>query len=278
LRRHDGEYRYFLARAVAVRNDAGEVERWLGSSTEIHDQKMAEEALRRSEKLAAAGSLAASLAHEINNPLNSVVNMVYLALQDNTLSESTRRLLDGADSELTRVAQFTTQTLRFHKQSNAPTPVDLGEIMESVFAMYAPRLRTSSVHLERDYRTTEKLCCFNSELRQVFANLIGNSLDAIGRDGQIRVRIRASRSWLEGQPGIRVLVADTGHGIPAALRKRVFEPFMSTKEVTGMGLGLWVTDGIIKKHKGRIALRSSTDPLRHGTVFSMFFPLDGPLN
>jgi PAS domain S-box-containing protein len=274
LRRHDGEYRYFLARAVAIRNEAGEIERWLGSSTDIHDQKLAEEALRRSEKLATAGRLAASMAHEINNPLNSIINTVYLALQDSTLSENSRRLLDAADKELTRVAQFTTQTLRFHKQSNAPAPVDLGEIMDSVFAMYAPRLRTSAIQLDRDYRTTEKLCCFNSELRQVFANLIGNSLDAIGRDGLIRVRIRTSRSWTDGEPGIRVLVADTGHGIPETLRKRVLEPFMSTKEVTGLGLGLWVTDGIVKKHHGRIALRSSTDPVRHGTVFSLFFPSD----
>jgi signal transduction histidine kinase len=150
--------------------------------------------------------------------------------------------------------------------------------MDSVFAMYAPRLRNSSIQLERDYRTGEKLVCFNSELRQVFANLIGNALDAIGHDGRVRVRICEARSWDgKAKPGIRVLVADTGHGIPASLRKRVFEPFMSTKEITGMGLGLWVTEGIVKKHNGCIVLRSSTHPARHGTVFSLFFPFGAPL-
>jgi PAS domain S-box-containing protein len=276
LRRHDGVYRYFLARAVPIRDEAGRIERWLGSSTEIHDQKLAEEALRRSEKLATAGRLAASMAHEINNPLASVVNAVYLALQDSTLTGETRDLLKAADQELARVAQFTTQTLRFHKQSTAPALVDLGEIMDSVFAMYAPRLRTSSIRLDRDYRTQEKLRCFNSELRQVFANLIGNALDAIGQKGRLRVCVKRGRAWdKDAADGIRVIVADTGHGIPVELRKRVFEPFVSTKEATGVGLGLWVTEGIIQKHSGRIALRSSTDPVRHGTVFSLFFPIGG---
>jgi hypothetical protein len=276
LRRHDGVYRYFLARAVPIRDEAGHIERWLGSTTEIHNQKLAEEALRRSEKLTTAGRLAASMAHEINNPLASVVNAVYLALQDPTLTGKTRDLLNAADQELTRVAQFTTQTLRFHKQSTAPALVDLSEIMESVFAMYAPRLRTSSIKVNREYRTKEKLLCFDSELRQVLANLIGNALDAISQDGRLRVCVKRGRAWdNSAADGIRVIIADTGHGIPADLQKRVFEPFVSTKEATGVGLGLWVTEGIVKKHHGRIVVRSSTDPVRHGTIFCLFFPFDG---
>ena len=273
LRRHDGIYRTFLARAVSVHNQTGQVERWLGSSTDIHDQKLAEDSLRRSEKLATAGRLAASMAHEINNPLASVVNSVFLALQDVTLSEETRKRLEDADQELIRVAQFTTQTLRFHKQSVAPGSVSLDEIMDSVLLMYASRLRGSSTRVEREYGTHEKLHCFSSELRQVFANLVGNALDAVGSGGILQIRIRAARAWdSAGARGIRVTIADSGIGIPEELRPRLFEPFVSTKEATGVGLGLWVSRGIVQKHGGRIGLRSSTHPSRHGTVFSLFFP------
>ncbi len=277
LRRHDGVYRTFLARAVAVRNEAGQIERWLGSSTDIHDQKMAEDALRKSEKLATAGRLAASMAHEINNPLSSVVNSVYLALQDVTLSHETRKRLEDADQELVRVAQFTTQTLRFHKQSVAPGLVSLSEVMDSVLAMYGSRLQASATKVEREYLTQEKLHCFSSELRQVFANLVGNALDAVGTGGNLRVRIQSARAWdATGTRGIRVTIADSGIGIPPDLRVRLFEPFVSTKEVTGVGLGLWVSRGIVQKHRGRIALRSNNQPARHGTVFSLFFPFDAP--
>ncbi len=273
LRRQDGAYRRFLARAVPVRNGAGHIERWLGSSTDTHDQKLAEEALRRSEKLTTAGRLAASMAHEINNPLMSVINSVYLALQDPSLSAETRLRLQDADQELLRVSQFTTQTLRFHRQSVAPGPADLAEIMDSVLAMYAPRVRSLSARIDIDYRTREPLHCFRGEIRQVFANLIGNSLDAIGQGGRLRVRLGNGRSWdAAGSRGIRVTVADSGSGIPVELRSRLFEPFVSTKEITGVGLGLWVTQAIVHKHNGRIAFHSCTEPSRRGTVFSVFLP------
>jgi PAS domain S-box-containing protein len=274
LRRHDGVYRYFLSRAVPMHDGEGRIQRWLGSTTDIHDQKMAEDALRRTEKLSAAARLAASMAHEINNPLNSVVNTLYLALQDPNLSEGTSSLLKLADQELARVIQVSTQMLRFHKQSTAPALVDLSETMDSVIAMYGPRLSSNSITVEREYRTHEKLHCFNDEIRQVFANLISNSLDAIKDRGQLRVRITSGRMWDDARtPGIRVTVADTGEGIPPELQKRVFEPFFSTKENTGTGLGLWVSEEIIKKHNGRIVLRSSTGAARHGTVFSLLLPL-----
>jgi hypothetical protein len=273
LRRHDGVYRCFLARAVAVRNEAGEIERWLGSSTDIHEQKLAEDALRRSEKLATAGRLAASMAHEINNPLASVMNSVYLALQDVTLSTQTRRVLTEADQELVRAAQFTAQTLRFHKQSAAPQPADLGEIMDSVLTMYSSRIKSSRTQVEREYGTEERLHCYNSELRQVFANLIGNALDAMKEAGRLRIRIRAGTAWNgTGGDGIRVTVADTGVGIPADQHGRLFEPFVSTKEETGVGLGLWVSQGIVQKHQGSILIRGCTHPARHGTVVLLFFP------
>ncbi len=179
LRRHDGAYRYFLARAVPMRDEAGRVTRWLGSTTDIHDQKVAEEGLRRTEKLSAAARLAASMSHEINNPLNSVVNFLYLALLDPTLNGDTRNYLTLADQELSRAVQVATQMLRFHNQSTAPALVDLSATMDSVLNFFKSRLESRSIVVEREYRTREKLRCFNEELRQVFANLISNSLDAL---------------------------------------------------------------------------------------------------
>jgi PAS domain S-box-containing protein len=273
LRGEDGTYRHFLARALAMRNEAGEIERWVGSCTDIHDQKLSEEALRRSEKLAATGRLAASIAHEINNPLSSVTNSLYLALQDPAVSDETRGYLRLAEQELARVTHITTQTLRFHKQSKAAALADLAETMNSVLILFGPRLMARHIEVHRELDEHVRLSCFDDELRQVFANLVSNSLDATPSHGRLRVRVR--KTVATGKPGIRVTVADTGSGIPTTARARIFEPFFSTKDATGIGLGLWVSDGIIRKHCGRIQLRTSTDPGRHGTVMSLFFPADG---
>jgi PAS domain S-box-containing protein len=276
IRRHDGMYRSFLARAVAVRNPDGTIERWLGSATDIHDQKLAEEALRRTEKLAATGRLAASIAHEINNPLEAVTNALYLALMDTSLRQDTRSFLKIAEQELARVAQVTTQTLRFHRQSVAATSVDLAEIMDSAFSLFAPRFEACHIEVHRDYTPGQLLYCRADELRQVFANFLSNALDATRQGGRVRIRIHASRDCGPADcPGIRVSIADTGHGVPVHLRRSIFEPFISTKDATGTGLGLWVSEGIVQKHKGRISLRSRTDAPHQGTVFSLFFPLDG---
>ena len=276
LRRHDGVYRYFLTRALPIRDREGKVERWLGCTIDIHDQKIAEEGVRRSEKLAAMGRLAAAMAHEINNPLTAVTNSLYLALQDPALSNETRGFLKLADQELARAVQVATQTLRFHKQSSTPARTDVTDILDSVFALYAPKFRSASIALEREYMDRGELYCFSAELRQVFANVISNSVDAMSSGGRLRVRVRKSKGW-NGvtTDGIKVVVADTGEGIPYSLQRTIFEPFVSTKESTGTGLGLWVSEGIVKKHNGRIALRSSAAPVRHGTTVSIFFPLDG---
>ncbi len=270
LRRHDGSFRYFLARALPLLNAAGEVERWVGSCADIHDQRLAEEALRRSEKLAATGRLAASIAHEINNPLSSVINTLYLALQDANLAPQTRELLQTADEELARVSQITTQTLRFHRQSKAAAWADVAEIMAAVLGLFRRRFAERRIEILTEYGPETRIRCLEDELRQVFVNLVSNALDATPDSGRLRVRVRGV-----GRDGVRVTVADTGCGIPEAMRPRIFEPFFSTKDETGIGLGLWVSHGILRKHAGRIRLRSATSPERHGTVFSLFFPRDG---
>ncbi|MGA3130557.1 MAG: PAS domain-containing sensor histidine kinase [Terracidiphilus sp.] len=276
LRRHDGVYRHFLSRAIPVSGDDGQIDRWLGSSTDIHEVKLAEEALRRSEKLSTAAQLAASMAHEINNPLSSVTNLIYLALQDPGLSEAGKQHLKMADEELARVAQIARQTLRFHKQSSFPALADPCALMDSVLGLFARRFDGALITLERDYRTAEKLYCFSDDMRQLFASLISNSLEAIGEGGRIRIRISLARSRrVSGERGIRVSVADSGSGIPHDLKGHVFEPFVSTNKLTGTGLGLWVSEGIVRKHSGRIAFRSTFGKPDHGTTFSMFFPFGG---
>ena len=276
MRRFDGDYRHFIARALPTVNDHGVIDRWLGSITDVHDQKLAEEALRRSEKLATAGRLAASIAHEINNPLAGVTNSIYLALLDGELSSSTRTYLEMADQELARVAHITTQSLKFHKQSVSPEFADLGEVMRSALALFAPRFRSKQVTVQIEMEAGISVWCLSDDVRQVFTNLLSNSLDATRDQGRIRVRIKPCSTLGRSRvPGVRVVIADTGQGVPEAIRPRIFEPFVSTKLETGIGLGLWISDGIVKKHGGRIRFRSRTGPKRPGTVISLFFPANG---
>jgi PAS domain S-box-containing protein len=276
MRRHDGVFRHHLARAIPTWNRAGKVTHWVGSITDIDDEKKNDELLRRTEKLAAAGRMAASLAHEINNPLASVTNALYLALQDPDLSSTTRQYLKLADRELSRVAQVTSHALRFHKQSNFPTHAELGEIMESVLTLYKGRIQASSIYLDRQYRTNERLHCGSDDLRQAFSHLLSNAVDAMPHGGRLQIRIRVARAW-DGTDtsGIKVIIADSGVGIPSNFLSQVCDAFTSTKEITGTGLGLWVVNDIARKHNGHFVIRSRTDARHHGTVAVLYFPFLG---
>jgi PAS domain S-box-containing protein len=278
LRRNDGEYRSFLARGVALRNGAGAIERWIGTCVDVHDQKLSEQALRRSEKLAAAGRLAASVAHEINNPLEAVTNLLFLLANSPSLDRTAREYVNTAQQELARVAEITTQMLRFHKQSTAPAPARIADMLDSILALYRARIIASEIQLTRDYRMTEPLTCLAGDIRQALANVIGNAIDATPRNGRLRVRLRHSRDWKTRRRfGIRVTIGDTGRGIEKLNIERIFEPFFSTKGITGTGLGLWITTDLIHKHRGDIALRSTTNFGASGTVFSIFLPFEAGL-
>ena len=232
-------------------------------------QREAEEALRRSEKLAVAGRLAASIAHEINNPLEAIVNLVYLARNSETLDDA-REFLRLAESELARVSAITNETLKFYRQPNKPTQLQVAPILESLLVLYNQKLQGANIKVETEFSSTEPIVAFGGELRQMFSNLLTNAIDA-SRNGRIFLRVRPAVDRA-GKPGVRVLVADTGSGIPAAMKRAIFEPFVSTKGLRGTGLGLWVTSEIVEKHGGRIRVRSSTLPERHGTVFNVFLP------
>jgi signal transduction histidine kinase/HAMP domain-containing protein len=252
--------------------------RWVGTVViETTQRRRSEDALRKTEKLAAAGRLAASIAHEINNPLEAVTNLLYLLHNHPTLDVEAKQYAEMAQSELGRVSQITQQTLRFYRQSTQPTPGNLGEIMDSVLLLHNARIHGANVEVEREYAAAGiDLRSFGGELRQLFANLIGNAVDAMPRGGRLRVRVRPSNAWYGTQlvPGVRVTIADTGCGMSDEIRRRIFEPFFTTKEATGTGLGLWVSEEIVMKHSGVLHVRSRTTAPT-GTIFSIFFPYDG---
>jgi PAS domain S-box-containing protein len=270
---HDGRPRSWLAHLYPVRTET-EPTRWVGAIlVDTTEQKRGEETLRRTEKLAATGRLAASIAHEINNPLEAVTNLLYLIRQEN-LSPETARFAELAQQEVTRVSEITQQTLRFYRQSTLPAVSNVSELLDSVLTLHLGRIQTLQVDLHRNYQDDLPLFCFAGELRQLFANLIGNALDAMTPDGG-RLIVRAHSSHQNGFSGIRVSVADTGCGISQEARRHIFEPFFTTKEATGTGLGLWVSEQIVRKHHGSVRVRSRSKAPATGTVFSIFFPATG---
>ena len=273
LRRHDGQYLWFLHRASPRKDADGRVIEWIGTSTDIALQKHTEQSLRQTEKLAAVGRLAASIAHEINNPLESVTNLLYLLSQNQSLDQDARSFVKTAQDELARVSATATQTLRFHKQSSSASPTRPSELIESVLALYRSRIASAGIHVTSEYERTELLHCRAGELRQALGNVIGNAIDALRRGGSLRIRKRPSYNWTDQTVrGVRITIADNGCGIQPEDRGRLFEPFFTTKGLIGTGLGLWVTKDFICRHNGTISLRSSTKPGASGTTVSIFLP------
>ena len=257
-----------------------EAVRWVGAIVvETTERKRSEEALRKTEKLAAAGRLATSIAHEINNPLEAVTNLLYLLRHQPSLDEEATAYADLAQQEISRVAEMTQQTLRFYRQSTLPMVANIGELLESVLTLFTGRMLALQIKVSRKMGPDLDLYCFSGELRQVFANLIGNAVDAMAQGGHLWLSVRRSRSWVDGTPGIRLFVADSGCGMTQATRLRIFEPFFTTKEATGTGLGLWVSGEIIGKHNATVRVvsrpSSAANGRQSGSVFMLFFPENG---
>jgi signal transduction histidine kinase len=274
----------WLASAYPVRTMSKQV-RWVGVIVlDASDRKRSEEALRKSEKLAVTGRLAASIAHEINNPLEAVTNLLFLLRNFSNLNEQATHYVDMAEFEVRRVAEITQQTLRFYRQSTLPARTSMAELLDSVLSLYQGRLHTLGINVERDYDPKMDLFCFAGEIRQVIANLVGNSIDAASTGTRILIRARRSRNWKNPeQAGVRFAVADTGSGMEPDVKERIFEAFFTTKDVTGTGLGLWVSHEIITKHRGLVHVRSRAAqpgyPERPtGTVFELFLPDDPQLD
>ena len=270
LRGADGAFRQFLTLAMPVRDAQNRIVRWFGTNTDITEQQRSQEALRQTEKLAATGRLAASIAHEINNPLEAVTNLVYLARKQPL---NVQKYLKLADEELDRIAQITKNTLGFYRDSASPSEVNISQILEEVQGLYGRKLLFKKITLRAEYGEDIKIVGFPGELRQIFANLIANAIEAISENGCLSIRAsKVSAGGASGRAGVRVTFLDNGAGIPAANRKKIFEPFYTTKKDVGTGLGLWLTLGLITKHTGSLRLRSSVEPGKSWTAFSVFLP------
>jgi signal transduction histidine kinase len=230
----------------------------------------AQEALRRSEKLAVTGRLAASIAHEINNPLEAVTNLLYL-MRDCPDGEKGKRYLEAADQELARVAEITRHTLRFYREPNHPVDTQVEGVVRSVLVLYHSRLAAANVEAGLEVFAPEAAVLSSpGELRQVIANIVGNAIDAMRHGGRLRLRLSVE-SGPEG-PRVRLTIGDTGSGIPRSLLPTIFEPFVTTKGETGTGLGLWVTGEILRRNGWKMQVRTRCGPLRSGTVFSIVMP------
>ncbi|WP_158787426.1 hybrid sensor histidine kinase/response regulator [Granulicella sp. L46] len=270
----DGSTHWLDAWGKSVFSPDGTVTRLIGINVDITDRKLAEKALIQNEKLAAVGRLASSIAHEINNPLESVTNLLYLAEMSQS-PQDVREYLAAADIELQRVSAITNQTLRFHKQSTNPTEMNSHALIESILALHNSRLTNSRIKTEKQLRCLRTVFCFEGEIRQVLNNLISNALDAMHSEGgRLLVRCHERRDWRSGRTGISITVADDGPGMASETVSKVFDAFFTTKGIGGTGLGLWISQEIIQRHQGRLLLRSSQRLGRRGTVFSVFLPFN----
>ncbi|ABF42520.1 multi-sensor signal transduction histidine kinase [Candidatus Koribacter versatilis Ellin345] len=264
-----GEVRWVRAVGRGFYDETGNPVRFDGVTMDITERRKAEEALRSSEKLAATGRLAATIAHEINNPLEAVTNFIYLAKTTDGVSDQVRSYLEIADQELGRVSHIARQTLGFYRDSSGPILMSVPDIVQDVVNLYQRKLLYKSLELKLDVQSDLTIRGLAGEMRQVLANLLVNAIDASNDGGRIWIRARRVVDLKTGGKAVRLTVGDSGIGMNEEVRKKLFTPFFTTKSDVGTGLGLWVTRGMVEKAKGRIRVRSRQGI---GTVFSMLFP------
>jgi signal transduction histidine kinase len=268
----DKRQRWISARGLATFNEAHEFTGMTGTVQDITDRMTQEATLRQSEKLAATGRLAATIAHEINNPLEAVTNLIYLCKTDTTVPPAVQRLLETADGELARVAQIAQQTLGFYRDTTRPGEIDLSAMLHGIVDLFARKLQFKRLACRTHIQPGLRLFGLQGEIRQVFSNLFVNAIDASENS---ELTLRATGRVLNGRPGVSCLIADRGTGVQPAVRGRLFSPFITSKHSVGTGLGLWVTRGIVEKHGGSILYRTRTEPPT-GTIFRVFLPTEVP--
>jgi len=244
-----------------------------GCVRDVTARKQMEQKLRVTEKLAATGRLAATISHEINNPLEAVTNLIFLAKEDASLSPHIRTLLQGADRELQRVAHIARQTLGFYRDTTAPVTVNFAELLDDILELYQGKMAQKKLRVKTRFDRSCEIRGLLGEMRQVFSNVLVNAIEASPLEGTLILRVGMGRAGNHpATAGVRVIIADHGPGIPAQSRAHLFEPFYSTKQNFGTGLGLWVSKSLVEKHGGSIRFRSSVRPGHSGTVFSIFLP------
>ena len=278
----DGIQTWVLASGNATfAPDSTDIIGMVGTIQDITTRKTQESALRQSEKLAATGRLAATIAHEINNPLEAVTNLIYLSRTDPDVPQPVQLLLETADAELARVAQIAQQTLGFYRDTTRPVEIQLNDLLHGVVDLFERKMVSRKITCALDLEPDLCIHGLQGEIRQVFSNLIVNAIDSFTfastlKPGHLRIRGR----HLHGLPSPRtdavsIVICDQGSGIPAAARQRIFSPFFTTKLSVGTGLGLWVTRGFVEKQGGSITFRTRTiNP--SGTIFRVVLPVHPP--
>lgn len=268
----DNSVHWLESRGVCQLDADGKVARVLGILWDVTDRKQAEEAILRAEKLAIAGRLAASVAHEINNPLEAVSNLLYLVTLADRI-ENAHEHATMALAELMRVSAITQQTLKFHRQTGVPQETALSEIVSTVLTLFHARLHAAQIETELRVKDEKTVACMPSEVQQIFANLVSNAIDAMAQGGKLMVRLRHSRDWRNGETeGMRVTFFDSGTGIDRTTMSHIFEPFFTTKTETGTGLGMWVVAQLVERHGGQVRTWSTCRPKRSGTAITVFLP------
>ncbi len=273
--RKDGSFFWNELSLSPIRNRDGKVTHVVGIQMDVTTRVEFESALRESEKLAAVGRLAASIAHEINNPLEAVTNLLYLARESEDRAE-VRGYVVQAEEELRRASQITSQSLRFYKQSSKPVAVRPSGLLDAVLDLYQGKLINANIKVERRERMCESIVCLESEIRQVLANLIRNAIDAMsGSGGRLIIRSHEASEWRSGSKGVIITIADTGTGMSPSTLKNLYTAFFSTKGIGGTGLGLWVSSEIVTRHQGSLRVRSRQSDAGSWTVFELYLPYQG---
>ena len=268
----DGSVHWLDGQAQFEYGEDGKPVRMFGVAAEVTHRKQAEQKLLRTEKLAIAGRFAAALAHEINNPLEGMVNLLYLAAASASLDEAHRHA-EAALRQLMRISQITRHRLQFHKQAEQPRTILVSKVLDEVLNGFQVRLGAVGVHLEYIQEEEPVVLCLAGDLEQVFANLVANALDAMPNGGRLVIRTRRCSDWRDRRrKGVRTTLIDSGHGMDLATRKRIYEPFFTTRPETGTGLGMWITAEIVNRLGGDLRVWSSKIPSASGTAFSLFLP------
>lgn len=253
-----------------IRDDAGLV---IGASKiarDISDRARMEALLIQGEKLAATGRMAAAIAHEINNPLESLINLIFLARQESAVGGKVYKYLLTAEEELERVSHLARQTLGYYRDTGTPAEVHLHALLENVLTVYNSRLLSTSISVDTQFNDLQKILVSRGEMIQVFSNIIANSIDAMGQGGSLRISTR-NVSGATGD-GVQITIHDSGCGIQPEYLEKVFEPFFTTKGDLGSGIGLWVAKQLVERRGGQISVTSSTEKGKGGTSITIFMP------
>jgi PAS domain S-box-containing protein len=271
IRWPDGTLHWIAVRGRVSYDNSGAPALLLGIVSDITDRKIAEGALVRSEKLASVGRMAAVIAHEINNPLAAAMNALFLVRTDPAVPEGLKSNLDLVEQELARISHVTKQTLGFCRVGGNLTAVDLPKALDSILNVYGSRLKNRNISVKCRYRGSPGVRAIEGDVCQIGYNLIGNSIDALPQNGTLQVRLFGPQVLRGHRRMVRMTVADNGEGIAAENLKRVVEPFFTTKQSIGTGLGLWATSELVKKYEGKLRIRSK---VAKGTVVTVWLPLE----